>query len=155
MPRPARACVIFLPLMFRRAASALAFAVFVCSANSQTENKAPAIRVNVDLISVSVRVTDKQDHDVSGLTADDFALFEDGRKQKIPPVPPLFSPLPKAALGLVARYRPRFHCRLCPSKFKSDSLTLTTISIPSGSESRPSSPPHSLAFIQQFRRHAP
>jgi Ca-activated chloride channel family protein len=69
--------------MFRYAALALASLVFVYVASSQTENKPPAIRVNVDLVSVSVRVTDQQDHDIAGLTADDFALFEDGRKQKI------------------------------------------------------------------------
>lgn len=69
MPRVAVACLLLL--------------LFACSASSQNENRTPAIRVNVDLISVNVRVTDKQDHDISGLTADDFALFEDGRKQKI------------------------------------------------------------------------
>jgi Ca-activated chloride channel family protein len=69
--------------MFRCAAPFFASLVLVCSASPQNRNKAPAIRVNVDLVSVSVRVTDKQDHDISGLTADDFALFEDGRKQKI------------------------------------------------------------------------
>jgi Ca-activated chloride channel homolog len=69
--------------MFRYAAAAFASLVLACSASSQTENKPPAIRVQVDLVSVSVRVTDKRDHDISGLTADDFALFEEGRKQKI------------------------------------------------------------------------
>jgi Ca-activated chloride channel family protein len=69
--------------MFRYAVSVLVSLLFICSANSQTENKGATIRVNVDLISVSVRVTDKQTHDISGLTADDFDLFEDGRRQKI------------------------------------------------------------------------
>ncbi|HEY6372606.1 MAG TPA: VWA domain-containing protein [Candidatus Sulfotelmatobacter sp.] len=69
--------------MSRYRAAAFACLIFVGLASSQNETKAPAIRVNVDLISVSVRVTDKQDHDSPGLTADDFALFEDGRKQKI------------------------------------------------------------------------
>jgi Ca-activated chloride channel homolog len=48
---------------------------------SQTEPS--PIRVNVDLVSVAVRVTDKQGHDVQGLTAEDFTLTEEGQKQKI------------------------------------------------------------------------
>jgi Ca-activated chloride channel family protein len=69
--------------MFRFAASVLVLLLFVCSASSQTENRGATIHVNVDLISVNVRVTDKQGSDIPGLTADDFTLFEDGRRQKI------------------------------------------------------------------------
>jgi Ca-activated chloride channel family protein len=56
---------------------------FACSLLAQTHNQTPTIRVNVDLVSVNVRVTDKQGRDVPELSADDFDLLEDGRKQKI------------------------------------------------------------------------
>ncbi len=41
------------------------------------------LRVNVKLVSVFVNVTDKNGAIVGGLTRNDFALFEDGRPQKI------------------------------------------------------------------------
>lgn len=56
---------------------------FACSLLAQSQNQTPTIRVNVDLISVNVRVTDKQNRDVPELSADDFDLLENGRKQKI------------------------------------------------------------------------
>lgn len=43
----------------------------------------PTIRVNVNLIQVDVTVTGKGGVRVPGLTAEDFELFQDGRKQKI------------------------------------------------------------------------
>jgi Ca-activated chloride channel family protein len=43
----------------------------------------PAIRVNVNLVSIPARVTDKQGHDATGLTAADFSVAEDGRQQQI------------------------------------------------------------------------
>jgi Ca-activated chloride channel family protein len=58
-------------------------AALACSSLAQTQNQTPTIRVNVDLVSVNVRVTDKQNRDVPQLSADDFDLLEDGRKQKI------------------------------------------------------------------------
>lgn len=72
-------------VMFGRATAILPSLVFICSALPQTQhqNQTPTIRVHVDLVSVTAGVTDKQGRDVSGLTADDFSLFEDGRKQKI------------------------------------------------------------------------
>ena len=62
----------------------ICFAVaFACSSLAQTQNSTPTIRVNVDLVSVNVRVTDKQNRDVPQLSAGDFDLLEDGSKQKI------------------------------------------------------------------------
>ena len=62
----------------------ICFAVaFACSLLAETQNQTPTIRVNVDLVSVNVRVTDKQNRNVPELSADDFDLLEDGRKQKI------------------------------------------------------------------------
>jgi Ca-activated chloride channel family protein len=43
----------------------------------------PTFRSEVDLLSLSVRVTDRKDNEVHGLTADRFALFENGVRQKI------------------------------------------------------------------------
>jgi len=40
-------------------------------------------RAGVDLVNVGVTVTDKKGRLVAGLTADDFELYEDGRKQGI------------------------------------------------------------------------
>jgi Ca-activated chloride channel family protein len=43
----------------------------------------PVFRAGVDLVNVGVTVTDKKGRLVAGLTADDFELYEDGRKQAI------------------------------------------------------------------------
>jgi Ca-activated chloride channel family protein len=43
----------------------------------------PTIRTEVDLLSVSVRVTDHKDNEIHGLRADQFSLFENGVPQKI------------------------------------------------------------------------
>jgi Ca-activated chloride channel family protein len=43
----------------------------------------PVFRAGVDLVNVGVTVTDKKGRLVAGLTADDFELYEDGRKQPI------------------------------------------------------------------------
>lgn len=56
---------------------------FACSSLTPSPNQAPTIRVNVDLVSVNVRVTDKKGRDVPELSADDFDLLENGQKQKI------------------------------------------------------------------------
>ena len=40
-------------------------------------------RTKVDLLSVAVRVTDRKDNEIHGLTADRFSLYEDGLLQKI------------------------------------------------------------------------
>lgn len=53
------------------------------SAQAVAQKEAPAIHVNVDLVSVAVRVTDKHGRDVAGLKASDFSITEDGQKQQI------------------------------------------------------------------------
>ncbi len=45
--------------------------------------RGPNLRVNVDLQSLAVRVTDRQGNDVRGLSADDFTILEEGKTQKI------------------------------------------------------------------------
>ena len=47
------------------------------------QSQVPVLRVQTDLRSIAVRVTDKQGHDVRGLSSQDFAVYEDGRLQKI------------------------------------------------------------------------
>jgi Ca-activated chloride channel homolog len=44
---------------------------------------APLFRGGVDLVALSVVVTDPQEHFVNGLTAADFAVFEDGVQQDV------------------------------------------------------------------------
>jgi Ca-activated chloride channel family protein len=41
------------------------------------------LRTEVDLLSVAVRVTDRNDNEIHGLTANQFSLYEDGKPQKI------------------------------------------------------------------------
>jgi Ca-activated chloride channel family protein len=41
------------------------------------------LRIEVDLLSVAVRVTDRNDNEIHGLTANQFSLYEDGKPQKI------------------------------------------------------------------------
>ena len=41
------------------------------------------IHSEVDLLSVAVRVTDRKDNEIHGLTANQFKLYEDGKPQKI------------------------------------------------------------------------
>src|SRR3974377_1775833 len=43
----------------------------------------PRLRVNVTLVQVDTVVTDREGHQVPGLTQDDFEIFEDGRPRKI------------------------------------------------------------------------
>ena len=42
----------------------------------------PIFRSEVNLVSIAVRVTDRQDNEIHGLTADRFALYQDGIRQK-------------------------------------------------------------------------
>jgi Ca-activated chloride channel family protein len=47
------------------------------------QSQEPVFRADVNLQSIAVQVTDKQGHDVRGLSAGDFIVLEDGRPQKI------------------------------------------------------------------------
>ena len=57
----------------------------VAHAQLATAQSSPpgVLRVQVDLQSLAIRVTDKQGNDVKGLSADDFTILEDGHPQKI------------------------------------------------------------------------
>ena len=56
----------------------------VASAQGQAQ-QAPGVtfQVEVNYVDVDVVVTDEQGQFVTGLTRDDFAVFEDGKPQKI------------------------------------------------------------------------
>jgi Ca-activated chloride channel family protein len=43
----------------------------------------PLFRTSIDLVALSVVVTDQQQRHVTGLSADDFAVFEDGIEQEV------------------------------------------------------------------------
>lgn len=43
----------------------------------------PAFRAGVDVVTVNVTVTDRSGHFISGLTQDDFTVFEDGQKRPV------------------------------------------------------------------------
>lgn len=47
------------------------------------QSETPVLRVQVELQSLAIRVTDKQGNDVKGLSASDFTVLEDGHPQKI------------------------------------------------------------------------
>jgi Ca-activated chloride channel homolog len=55
----------------------------LCGAAGLWAQQVPQMRVDVRLVNVFVNVTDAQGAPVPGLTAEDFAVSEDGRPQKI------------------------------------------------------------------------
>lgn len=71
---------------FPRTRILVAFVATLCAdliALSQTEQNAPALRVDVNLVTIGVRVTDRRTREVSGLKRDEFSVFEDGKQQQI------------------------------------------------------------------------
>ncbi len=59
----------------------------------QESTHPPLFRGAVDLVQVDVYVTDKDGKPVSGLTADDFTVFEDGRRREIVAFSPVEIPV--------------------------------------------------------------
>jgi Ca-activated chloride channel family protein len=53
------------------------------AAAAQSHQGMPAFRSEVDLVSLNVTLTNQKDQLVSGLTANDFAVFEDGVQQEL------------------------------------------------------------------------
>jgi Ca-activated chloride channel family protein len=62
---------------------AIAALLLGCSLSALAQSQPPAFRVETNLQSISVQVTDKQRNEVHGLTASDFTLLEAGQPQKI------------------------------------------------------------------------
>lgn len=57
--------------------------VDVQSLLSQTDAATETLRVDVNLVIIGVRVSDRKDREVSGLKRDDFSVSEDGKLQKL------------------------------------------------------------------------
>ena len=74
---------VLLLFLFRNASLIFASVLVVCTSFPQAQKKDTTIRVSTDVIAVNARVTDKHDREVPGLTAEDFSLFEDGKRQQI------------------------------------------------------------------------
>ena len=60
----------------------------VAGADSQRSDRSAegpleTLRVNVDLVTIGVRVSDRRNREVSGLKQEEFSIFEDGRQQQI------------------------------------------------------------------------
>ncbi len=70
---------------YRPLVSALALTLVAASpqAPPQPPSAAPVVRVTTSLVQVDAVVTDKNDRHVTDLTAADFEIFEDGRRQEI------------------------------------------------------------------------
>jgi Ca-activated chloride channel family protein len=58
-------------------------AVAVASAQQQPAQHQPTFRAAVDLVNFAVMVVDKQGKPITGLTADDFEIVENGKKQTL------------------------------------------------------------------------
>ena len=54
-----------------------------CSLLVMAQSQPPVFKVDTNLQSIAVQVTDKQGNHVHGLTTSDFTLLEDGRPQTI------------------------------------------------------------------------
>jgi Ca-activated chloride channel homolog len=52
-------------------------------APSQTDAKVHTVRVDVNLVTIGVRVSDRKGREVSGLKQEEFSVFEDGKQQPI------------------------------------------------------------------------
>jgi len=53
------------------------------AAPARTGGQQPAFRAGVDIVSLNITVTDQQNHYVTDLDLNDFAVFEDGVKQDV------------------------------------------------------------------------
>ena len=49
----------------------------------QSTTVSDTLSIDVDLVTIGVRVSDRSNREVSGLTQDDFSVFEDGQRQQI------------------------------------------------------------------------
>lgn len=63
--------------------TAMALATVLAAAPPSPQDQRPAFRSGVDLVNFGVTVTDRKGNLVTTLTASDFEVFEDGRKQAV------------------------------------------------------------------------
>ena len=66
-----------------RGARILTVALFAAALPAPAATQAPVFKAGIDLVNVAVTVTDRKGGLVGDLTADDFEILEDGRKQTI------------------------------------------------------------------------
>ncbi len=57
--------------------------VFCAAQDPNAETAPPIFRMEVALVNVDARVSDGEGKDISGLTADDFVVYDEGERQKI------------------------------------------------------------------------
>ena len=112
---------------YRALVSALALTLVAASpqAPPQPPSAAPVVRVTTSLVQVDAVVTDKNDRHVTDLTAADFEIFEDGRRQEIThcsyvALPKLPTPPPAAptAAGAAVPPPPPAPTRLRPERVR-------------------------------------
>lgn len=72
-----------LPLSFVALCAVLAFLASLCQPDAGAQERPPAFRARVDLVSLSVTVTDAAGRYVSDLTEDDFVVIERGQPQQL------------------------------------------------------------------------
>ena len=70
------------------ASVAILLLLTVAGADSQRSDRSAegpleTLRVNVNLVTIGVRVSDRRNREVSGLKQEEFSIFEDGRQQQI------------------------------------------------------------------------
>jgi VWFA-related protein len=85
----------------RRRISSLAVLLVVCTLTvaTQEQTRRPVFRGGTDLVQLDVVVLDKNRRPVTGLTAADFLVLEDGRPRPIQAFAPLTLPAPETAVA--------------------------------------------------------
>lgn len=84
-PRAALMRSVLSPTAFFRASlrAVILLAIFACPTVLQAQNGDEVIRIDTNLVSFEVSVTDRDGKPVRGLTADDFQLMVDGQRRSI------------------------------------------------------------------------
>ena len=77
----------------KAAAACVVCVVAVTAVLGQESTQPPVFRGSVDLVQVDVYVTDKDGKPVTGLTADDFDVFENGQRRQIVALSPVEIPI--------------------------------------------------------------
>jgi Ca-activated chloride channel family protein len=72
-------------MLFKKFLSVIAVVIFFLCPNSfaQTAEDDEIIKVDVALVNIPFSVSDREGRSISGLTMENFTLFEDGKQQKI------------------------------------------------------------------------
>jgi Ca-activated chloride channel family protein len=83
MAHSIRMCCAAVTVCLATAASQIDAGGHLHAQAAQSHEGMPAFRSEVDLVSLNVTLTNQKDQLVSGLTASDFAVFEDGVQQEL------------------------------------------------------------------------